>query len=366
MTDTAQQPLTPSATRVRAYAAQDAQSPIAPFEIERRAPGRGDVQIEILYSGVCHSDIHQARSEWGPSLYPIVPGHEIVGRVTAVGEGVEGFKVGDLAGVGCMVDSCQHCDSCAEGLEQYCENGNTQTYNGRERQSGAITFGGYSTSIVVRQEFVLHVPESLDLKAVAPLLCAGITMYSPLAHWKIGAGHKVAIVGMGGLGHMGIKLAVALGADVTMFTTSQNKADDATRLGAHHVILSTDAAAMKAARSSFDFILSTVPTTHDLTPYLRTLKRDGQLVIVGAIDPVGVHGGQLIVQRRSVAGSNIGGIAETQEMLDFCARHGIVSEVEMIRMQDINTAYERMLKNDVKYRFVIDMASLKEGEQAAD
>jgi alcohol dehydrogenase (NADP+) len=352
-------------TKVQAYAAQNATSPLAPFEIERRDLKPGDIQIEILYSGVCHSDIHQARSEWGPSLYPIVPGHEIVGRVTAVGEGVAKFKVGDLAGVGCMVDSCQHCDSCAEGLEQYCENGNTQTYNGRERDGSGLTFGGYSTEIVVREEFVLRVPESLDLKAVAPLLCAGITMYSPLAHWKIGKGHKVAVVGLGGLGHMGIKLAVAMGAVVTMFTTSQSKADDALRLGAHHVVISTDRAAMKAVRASFDFILSTVPTTHDLNPYLATLKRDGQLVIVGAIDPVGVHGGQLIAQRRSVSGSNIGGIHETQEMLDFCAEHGIVSEVEMIDMQDINAAYDRMLKNDVKYRFVIDMASLKR-EQAAD
>ncbi len=351
-------------TKVSAYAAQNASSPLAPFEIERREVGQGDVQIEILYSGVCHSDIHQARSEWGPALYPIVPGHEILGRVTAVGGQVRKFKVGDLAGVGCMVDSCQHCDSCAEGLEQYCENGNTQTYNSRERESKALTFGGYSTSIVVREEFVLRVPGTLDLKAVAPLLCAGITMYSPLNHWKIGAGHKVAIVGLGGLGHMGIKLAVAMGAEVTMFTTSQGKADDALRLGAHHVVISTDKAAMKAARTSFDFILSTVPTTHDLNPYLATLKRDGHLVIVGAIDPLGVHGGQLIVQRRSVSGSNIGGIAETQQMLDFCAEHGIVSEVEMIDMQDINAAYERMLKNDVKYRFVIDMASLK-GENAA-
>ena len=352
-------------TKVQAYAAQNATSPLAPFEIERRDLKPNDVQIEILYSGVCHSDIHQARSEWGPSLYPIVPGHEIVGRVTAVGAQVGNFKVGDLAGVGCMVDSCLHCDSCAEGLEQYCENGNTQTYNGRDREGGGLTFGGYSTEIVAREEFVLRVPGSLDLKAVAPLLCAGITMYSPLAHWKIGKGHKVAIVGLGGLGHMGIKLAAAMGADVTMFTTSQGKAEDALRLGAHHVVISTDRAAMKAVRASFDFILSTVPTTHDLNPYLATLKRDGQLVIVGAIDPVGVHGGQLIVQRRSVSGSNIGGIGETQEMLDFCAEHGIVSDIELIEMGDINAAYERMLKNDVKYRFVIDMASLKR-EQAAD
>ena len=345
---------------VNAYAAQDAHSPLAPFRIERRELREHDVQIEILYSGVCHSDIHQARSEWGPSLYPLVPGHEIVGRVTAVGAGVSRFSVGDLAGVGVMIDSCQHCESCAEGLEQYCENGHTTTYNSREKDTGHLTFGGYSTSIVVTEQFVLQIPASLRLEAVAPLLCAGITMYSPLRHWKIGAGHKVAIVGLGGLGHMGIKLAAALGAEVTLFTTSQSKAEDALRLGAHHVVISSDKDAMKAARASFDFVLSTVPTTHDLNPYLRTLKRDGQLVIVGAIDPVGVHGGVLISHRRSVSGSNIGGLAETQEMLDFCGEHGIVADIELIRMQDINAAYDRMVKNDVKYRFVIDMASLKE------
>ena len=350
---------------VHAYAAQNASSPLAPFQIERREVGEGDVQLEILYSGVCHSDIHQARSEWGPALYPMVPGHEIVGRVTAVGERVGRFQVGDLAGVGVMVDSCQHCDSCAEGLEQYCENGHTTTYNSREKLSGNLTFGGYSTSIVVREEFVLSVSGSLDLKAVAPLLCAGITMYSPLRNWKIGPGHRIGVVGLGGLGHMGIKLAAAMGAEVTLFTTSASKADDALRLGAHHVVVSSDRAAMKSARSSFDFILSTVPTSHDLNPYLGTLRREGHLVIVGAIDPVGVHGGVLIAQRRSVSGSNIGGLAETQEMLDFCAEHGIVADIELIAMQDINAAYERMVKNDVKYRFVIDMASLK-GEQAAD
>ncbi|ULH17524.1 NAD(P)-dependent alcohol dehydrogenase (plasmid) [Deinococcus sp. KNUC1210] len=344
---------------VNAYAAQDANSPLAPFQIERRDLREHDVQIEILYSGVCHSDVHQARSEWGPSLYPIVPGHEIVGRVTAVGTGVSRFRVGDLAGVGVMIDSCQHCESCAEGLEQYCENGHTTTYNSREKDTGNLTFGGYSTSIVTTEKFVLQIPPSLRLEAVAPLLCAGITMYSPLRHWKIEEGHKIAIVGLGGLGHMGIKLAAALGAEVTLFTTSQSKAEDALRLGAHHVITSSDKEAMKAARASFDFILSTVPTTHDLNPYLRTLKRDGQLVIVGAIDPVGVHGGVLISHRRSVSGSNIGGLAETQEMLDFCGEHGIVADIELINMQDINAAYDRMVRNDVKYRFVIDMASLK-------
>ncbi|GGJ74745.1 NAD(P)-dependent alcohol dehydrogenase [Deinococcus aquiradiocola] len=354
-------------THVHAFAAPDATSPLQPHTIERRDLKPTDIKIEILYSGVCHSDLHQARSEWGPSIYPLVPGHEIVGRVVAVGEQVTRFKAGDLAGVGCMVDSCQHCDACAEGLEQYCENGATWTYNSRERDTKAPTHGGYSTEIVVTEGFAVHVPETLDLKGVAPLLCAGITMYSPLNHWKIGKGHKVAIVGLGGLGHMGIKLAVAMGADVTLFTTSQGKAEDALRLGAHHVILSNDKAAMKAARSSFDFIISTVPTSHDLNPYLVTLKRDGHLVIVGALEPVGVSGVPLALQRRSVAGSNIGGIAETQKMLDFCAEHGIVADIEMIRMQDINTAYERMLKNDVKYRFVIDMAAFRaEQDQAAD
>ena len=349
---------------VSAYAAQTATSPLAPFQIERRELRPGDVQIEILYSGVCHSDVHQARSEWGPSLYPLVPGHEIVGRVTAVGAEVGSFKVGDLAGVGVMIDSCQHCDSCAQGLEQYCENGHTTTYNSREKDTKQLTFGGYSTSIVVTEKFVLRIPESLDPKGVAPLLCAGITMYSPLRHWKVGAGHNVAVVGLGGLGHMGIKLAAAMGAQVTLFTTSASKADDALRLGAHHVIISSDRDAMKTARASFDFILSTVPTSHDLNPYLRTLKLGGQLVIVGAIDPVEVHGGALISHRRSVSGSNIGGLPETQEMLDFCAEHNIVADIELIDMQDINAAYDRMVKNDVKYRFVIDMASLK-GEQAA-
>ena len=321
--------------------------------------GPRDIQIDILYSGVCHSDIHQARSEWGPSIYPLVPGHEIVGRVTAVGDQVSQFKVGDLAGVGVMVDSCQHCDACAEGDEQYCENGFTPTYNGRERDSKEPTHGGYSTQIVVNDKFVVSIPENLDLKGVAPLLCAGITTYSPLRHWKIGSGHKVAVAGIGGLGHMGIKFARALGADVTVFTTSQNKVEDALRLGAHQVVISSDREAMKAVRNSFDFVLSTVPTTHDLAPYLKTLKRDGQMIIVGALEPVGLNGGLLVSHRRNVAGSNIGGMAETQEMLNFCAEHNIVADVEMIDMQDINAAYERMLKNDVKYRFVIDMASLK-------
>ncbi len=344
---------------VSAYAAFDPTTPLRPHTIERRTPTLHDVNIDILYSGVCHSDIHQARSEWGPSLYPIVPGHEIVGRVTSVGAQVSKFKVGDLVGVGCMVDSCLHCAACTQGLEQYCEEGPTYTYNSRERTTGAPTYGGYSTAIVVREEFVVKVHESLDLKAVAPLLCAGITMYSPLRHWRIGQGHKVAIVGLGGLGHMGIKLAKAMGAEVSLFTTSAEKGQDAYRLGADNVIVSRDSEAMKASRNTFDYIISTVPTRHDLNPYLQTLKLNGELVIVGALDPVDIHGGLLISNRRSVAGSNIGGIAETQEMLDFCAEHNIVADIELINMQDINTAYERMLKSDVKYRFVIDMASLK-------
>lgn len=350
---------TPSAETVAAYAAFDPTTPLRPHTIERRAIMPNDVKIEILYSGVCHSDIHQARSEWGPSIYPIVPGHEIVGRVVAVGSEVTRFQVGDLAGVGCLVDSCLQCDACAQGLEQYCEEGPTPTYNGRERVTGAPTYGGYSTDVVVRQEFVVKVPETLDLKAVAPLLCAGITMYSPLKHWRIGKGHKVAIVGLGGLGHMGIKLAKAMGAEVSLFTTSAEKGQDAYRLGADQVIVSRDSEAMKAVRNHFDYIISTVPTKHDLNPYLRTLKLNGELVIVGAIDPVDLHGGSLISNRRSVAGSSIGGIAETQEMLDFCAERGIVADIELINMQDINAAYERMIQGDVKYRFVIDMASLR-------
>ncbi|AZI44645.1 NAD(P)-dependent alcohol dehydrogenase (plasmid) [Deinococcus psychrotolerans] len=344
---------------IQAYAAPDKSTPLEPHQITRRAVGPHDIQIEILYSGVCHSDVHQARSEWGPSIYPLVPGHEIVGRITEVGQQVSAFKVGDLAGVGVMVDSCQHCDACEGGEEQYCENSFTPTYNGYERGSKEPTHGGYSTQIVVNDKFVVSIPDNLDLKGVAPLLCAGITTYSPLRHWKIGSGHKVAVVGLGGLGHMGIKFARALGAEVTVFTTSQSKVEDAKRLGAHQVVISSDREAMKTVRNAFDFILSTVPTSHDLAPYLKTLRRGGQLVIVGALEPVGLNGGQLVSHRRSVAGSNIGGVAETQEMLNFCAEHNIVADVEMIDMQDINTAYERMLKNDVKYRFVIDMASLK-------
>ncbi len=345
----------------RAYAAESATSPLAPFAFERRDPGPADVQIDILFCGVCHSDLHTARGEWPGTRYPCVPGHEIVGRVAATGGRVSRFKVGDLVGVGCLVDSCRTCASCAEGLEQYCENGFTGTYNGPEQGTGANTYGGYSNRIVVDEKFVLKIrhPES-QLAAVAPLLCAGITTWSPLRKWEVGPGQTVGVVGLGGLGHMGVKLARAIGAHVVMFTTSPNKAADAVKLGAHEVVVSTDRTAMAAQKSRFDFILNTVAAPHDLDPFLNMLKRDGSLVLVGA--PSSPHPSpgvfNLIMKRRSLAGSLIGGIAETQEMLDFCAEHNIVSDIEVISMAAINDAYERMLKSDVKYRFVIDMATL--------
>jgi uncharacterized zinc-type alcohol dehydrogenase-like protein len=343
-----------------AYAAQNATAPLAPFSFERRAPLPGDVQIEILYCGVCHSDLHQARNEWGNSIYPMVPGHEIVGRVIAVGADVRKFKAGDLVGVGCMVDSCQTCPSCKESLEQFCETGMTQTYNSYERDGKTLAQGGYSSQIVVREEFVLSVSDKLPLDAVAPLLCAGITTYSPLRHWKVGPGQKVGIVGLGGLGHMGVKFARALGAHVVVFTTSPSKKDDALRLGAHEVVISKNDAEMAAHTGSFDFILNTVAAPHSLDPFIALLKRDGTLTLVGAPDQPhpspNVFG--LIMGRKSIAGSLIGGIAETQEMLDFCAAHNIVSDIETIAIQDINEAYARMQKGDVKYRFVIDMKTL--------
>lgn len=343
------------------YAAEAATAPLAPFTFERRDPGPMDVRIDILYCGVCHSDLHQARNEWHNTLYPCVPGHEIVGRVTAVGEAVTRFRVGDLAGVGCMVDSCRECASCQEGLEQYCERGFVGTYNGEDRQGGGHTFGGYSRAVVVDQAFVLKVPENLDLAAVAPLLCAGITTYSPLRHWKVGPGQRVGIVGLGGLGHMAVKFARAFGAHVVLFTTSASKVEDALRLGAHEVVLSRDEAAMAREANSFDFILDAVAAQHDINAYLGLLKRDGTLVQVGAPEqPLPVAVFSLIFKRRSFAGSLIGGIAETQEMLDFCGEHGITSDIEMIRMDEINAAYERMIRSDVKYRFVIDMATLPE------
>ena len=345
----------------KGYAAQSATSPLGPFAFERRDPGPADVQIDILFCGVCHSDLHTARGEWPGTRYPCVPGHEIVGRVARTGDQVARFKAGDLVGVGCLVDSCRKCASCAEGLEQYCENGFTGTYNGPEQGTGANTYGGYSNRIVVDEKFVLKIrhPES-QLAAVAPLLCAGITTWSPLRKWEVGPGQTVGVVGLGGLGHMGVKLARAIGAQVVMFTTSPGKAADAIRLGAHDVVVSTDRKAMAAQKNRFDFILDTVAAPHDLDPFLGMLKRDGSLVLVGA--PSSPHPSpgvfNLILKRRSLAGSLIGGIAETQEMLDFCAERGIVSDIETIPIASINDAYDRMLKSDVKYRFVIDMATL--------
>jgi len=341
------------------YGAQSASDKLSPFQFERRDTGPDDVKIDILYCGVCHSDIHQARNEWHNTIYPCVPGHEIVGRVSETGASVSRFKMGDLVGVGCMVDSCRECPSCKEGLEQYCEEGFVGTYNGEDRQGRGITFGGYSKAVVVDQAFVLKVPENLDLAAVAPLLCAGITTYSPLKHWKVGPGQRVGIVGLGGLGHMAVKFARAFGAEVVLFTTSQNKVADGIRLGAHEVVLSKDADAMAREAGRFDFILDAVAAEHDINTYLNLLKRDGTLVQVGAPEqPLPVAVFSLIMKRRNFAGSLIGGIAETQEMLDFCGEHGITADIEMIAMDEIEHAYARMLKSDVKYRFVIDMATL--------
>ncbi|WP_050477197.1 NAD(P)-dependent alcohol dehydrogenase [Herbaspirillum rhizosphaerae] len=342
------------------YAAKTAESALAPYTFERRDPGAHDVQIEIMYCGVCHSDLHTARNEWHSTVYPVVPGHEIIGRVTRIGSHVKQFKEGQVVGVGCMVDSCQSCASCAEGLEQYCENGFTGTYNAEEKHIGGVTYGGYANNIVVSEKFVLHVSGKLDPAAVAPLLCAGITTYSPLRHWKVGKGHKVGIVGLGGLGHMGVKIAHAMGAHVVLFTTSPGKAADALKLGADEVVISKDAEQMAQHLNSFDFILNTVAAPHDLDAFMVLLKRDGTMTLVGVpeLPHPSPSVGNLIFKRRHLAGSLIGGIKETQEMLDFCAEHDITSEIEMIKIQDINIAYERMLKSDVKYRFVIDMASL--------
>jgi uncharacterized zinc-type alcohol dehydrogenase-like protein len=345
----------------RGYAVHSPTDRFAPFDFERRSPNANDVLIRILHCGVCHSDLHTARGEWGGTRYPCLPGHEIVGEVVEVGGDVSKFAAGDLVGVGCMVDSCQRCDSCKEGLEQYCENGFTGTYNGPTQDTGDNTYGGYSDLITVREEFVLKVNHPREqLAAVAPLLCAGITTWSPLRHWKVGPGQKVGVVGIGGLGHMGIKLARALGAEVVAFTTSPSKVEDAKKLGAHDVIVSTDKGQMKAHRGTFDFILNTVAAPHDLDAFLVMLKRDGAMTLVGV--PAEPHPSpnvaNLIMKRRSLGGSLIGGIPETQEMLDFCAEHGIVSEIEPIAIQQIDEAYDRMLKSDVKYRFVIDLATL--------
>ena len=348
---------------VLGYATQSAEDKLAPYHFERREPRADDVVIEIHYCGVCHSDLHQARNDWANSIYPMVPGHEIIGRVVSVGTSVSRFKAGDHVGVGCMVDSCQHCQPCQQGLEQYCVDFPTVTYNGIDRRDQMPTMGGYSEKIVVSEKFVLKVPVGLDSAGAAPLLCAGITTWSPLRHWKVGKGSKVAVVGLGGLGHMALKLAKALGAEVTLFTRSPGKEQDARRLGADNIVLSTDAGQMAAVTSHFDLIIDTVPSVHDVNPYVPTLNLNGTLVMVGYLGPLDplLNSVPLIMGRKSVAGSLIGGIAETQEMLDFCGKHGITSDIEVIKIQDINSAYERMLKSDVKYRFVIDMASLKAG-----
>jgi uncharacterized zinc-type alcohol dehydrogenase-like protein len=344
----------------KAYAAAAATSPLAPFTVNRRDPAPTDLQIDIMYCGVCHSDLHQARNEWHNTVYPCVPGHEILGRVTKVGRDVKKFKEGDLAAVGCMVESCRTCTSCKAGHEQYCLHTPIFTYNGKDKHSGGMTYGGYSETIVVDEAFSLKISDKVNLAATAPLLCAGITTYSPLRHWKIGKGHKVGIVGLGGLGHMGVKFANAFGAHVVLFTTSPDKVADGKRLGAHEVVVSKNSDEMAKQAGSFDFILNAVSADHDINMYLQLLKLDGTLAMVGAPEkPLPVAVFNLILPRRNFAGSAIGGIAETQEMLDFCAERGITCDIEMIRIQQINEAYERLLKGDVKYRFVIDMASLK-------
>ena len=345
---------------VKAFGTESAEAALHQLNIQRRTATPHDVEIEILFCGVCHSDLHTARNEWHSTVYPCVPGHEIVGKIVSVGDHVTKFRVGDLAAVGCMVDSCRECDYCRDGLEQYCEAGNTGTYNSPDKFLGTRTYGGYSESVVVDEAFVLKVPENLDLAATAPLLCAGITTYSPLRHWKVGPGTKVGIVGIGGLGHMGVKLAKAMGAEVIVFTTSSSKVDDARRLGADDVILSKDAGQMRRYRGKLHFVLDAVSASHDINTYINLLRVDGSLALVGAPEhPLPVAAFSLIPYRRSFAGSMIGGIAETQEMLDFCGKHNIVSDIEMINIQQINEAYDRLLKGDVKYRFVIDMASLK-------
>ncbi len=352
--------LSPAAARIDTvgYAASDAKAPLAPFQFQRRPTGPRNVRIDILYCGVCHSDIHQARDEWGGAIFPMVPGHEIVGRVVEVGDQVTKLHQGDLAAVGCMVDSCQQCASCTAGLEQFCENGTVWTYNARDKQ-GENVFGGYSKTVVVDEAFVLTLSPKLDPAAAAPLLCAGITTYSPLRHWNVGRGSKLGVVGLGGLGHMGLKFGRAFDAHVVQFTTSLGKRADAKRLGADEVVLSSDAAAMQAHRRSFDFILDTVSGTHDVSAYLDLLKVDGTMTLVGVPEaPLSIPAFSLVGRRASLAGSAVGGIPETQEMLDYCAESGIVADVEIIPIQEINAAYDRMLRGDVQYRFVIDMASL--------
>jgi len=349
----------PRKSATRAYAAQSPDAKLGPFQIERRELRPRDVQFEILFCGVCHSDIHMARNEWKQTIYPVVPGHEIVGRVTAVGNKVTKFKAGDLAGVGCLVDSCRQCANCKKGLEQYCTVGNVLTYSGRDRVNGDITYGGYSKQIVVDEDFVLRISDKLPLAQVAPLLCAGITTYSPLRHWGVGKGHKLGVVGLGGLGHMAVKLGASFGAEVTMLSTSPEKETDARRLGAQKFALTKDAAQMKKLAGYFDFIIDTVSAKHDYNAYLKLLTTDGVMMCVGAPPtPAEIGVFTLMGGRRSLTGSGIGGLPETQEMLDYCAKHGISSDIEMIDIANINEAYERMLKSDVRYRFVIDMATL--------
>jgi uncharacterized zinc-type alcohol dehydrogenase-like protein len=343
----------------KGYAAQNDQSPLAPFTFDRRSPGPSDVHFQILFCGVCHSDLHQIRNEWGNSIFPMVPGHEIVGRVIKVGDEVKKFKQGDLAAVGCLVDSCRECENCKQGLEQYCKNGPVGTYNSFEKDGRTPTYGGYSNQIVVHEDFVLHVPANLSLEAVAPLLCAGITTYSPLRHWGIGKGHKVGVLGLGGLGHMAVKFASAFGAEVTMLSTSASKEADAKRLGAQRFALTTDSDKVKSLKNYFDFIIDTVSAPHDYNMYLRMLSTNGTHICVGAPPtPSEIRGMTLIGNRRSIAGSSIGGLPETQEMLDFCSSYNIVSDVEIISIKNISEAYDRMLRGDVRYRFVIDMATL--------
>ena len=344
-------------TQATGWGTDAADQPLKPMNFERRDLRGNDIAILITHAGICHSDLHTCRNDWKNSRYPVVPGHEIVGKVTAVGNDVSTHKVGDTVAVGCMVDSCMECTQCKEGWEIFCEKGMVGTYNGIDKQDGSLTKGGYSDHIVVRDHFVCKVPDGMDVTRVAPLLCAGITTFSPLRQYGVGEGTKVGVVGLGGLGHMGVKLAAAMGAHVTMITTTPSKGDDARELGAHDVILSTDADQMKAAANRFDFILNTIPVAHDIQPYLQLLGRSGRMVLVGAIEPMpGFHTWNLLMMNRAVGGSAIGGMPETQEMLDFCAAREIYPECETIAMGEVNTAYERLLKNDVRYRFVIDMA----------
>lgn len=343
---------------VKGYAAAKAKTPLGPFKFERRDVGQHDIQIEILYCGVCHSDIHQARDEWGGSIFPMVPGHEIVGKITAIGSEVTKFTIGETAGIGCFVDSCRHCPSCLAGLEQYCDVGMVGTYNGRDKE-GKPTYGGYSNQIVVDENYALHISDKLPLSGVAPLLCAGITTWSPLREWKVGKGHKLGVVGLGGLGHMAVKLGASLGAEVTVLSTSASKKADAEKLGAHHFVVTSDEDQVKQVAGTFDFIINTISAQHEYNFYLQMLKLDGTMILVGVPpEAPSVAAFNLIMKRRRLAGSLIGGIKETQEMLDYCAEHGITSDVEVIDIDYINEAYERMIKNDVRYRFVIDMASL--------